>query len=181
MFEKLSQRDKRTLIFGAVAAAAILAYVYVGPWFKEWRNTKSTLQAKQDLLKAIAPGADDESAKTAHDKLAQVVPVFEMPLPEKKQMPLFRDKFSDQLKKAGIQVKTLRPIGSKSAKRVPGHNVKLLKFQCLGKCSLNQVLDLLAGLNSNPYLAGIEEISLKCDPKDRRKMDLVLTVSTFVR
>lgn len=181
MFEKLSQRDKRALIFLTVAAAVILAYVYVGPWFKDWRDTKSTLQAKQDQLKVIAPAVDDESARAAHEKLAQVVPVFEMPLREKTQMPLFRDKFSDQLKKAGIQVKTLQPIGSKSAKRVPGHKVKLLKFQCRGKCSLNQVLDLLAGLNSNPYLAGIEEISLKCDPKDRRKMDLVLTVSTFVK
>ncbi len=180
MFKKLSQRDKRTLIFGAVAATVILAYMYVKPWFKDWQETKSTLQAKQNQLKVIAPG-DDKAAKAAHDKLAQVVPVFEMPLPQKKQEPLFRDKFNDQLKKAGIQVKTLQPIGSKSVKRVPGHKVKLLKYQCRGKCSLNQVLDLMAGLKSNPYLAGIEEISLKCDPKDRRKMDLVMTVSTFVK
>ncbi len=169
------------MIFGAVAAAVILAYVYVGPWFKDWQDTKSILQAKQDQLKVIAPDGDNESAKAAHEKLAQVVPVFEMPLREKTQVPLFRDQFNEQLKKAGIQVKTLQPIGSKKAKRVPGHKVKLLKFQCRGKCSLNQVLDLMAGLNSNPYLAGIEEISLKCDPKDRRKMDLVLTVSTFVK
>lgn len=181
MFKKLSQRDKRTLIFGAVAATVILAYMYVKPWFTDWQETKSTLQAKQDQLKVIAPDDDDESARAAHEKLAHVVPVFEMPLREKKQVPLFRDKFNEQLKKAGIQVKTLQPVGSKKPKRVPGHNVKLLKFQCRGKCSLNQVLDLMAGLNSNPYLAGIEEISLKCDPKDRRKMDLVLTVSTFVK
>lgn len=181
MFKKLSQRDKKTLIFGAVAAAVILAYVCVEPWFTDWQETKSTLQTKQNQLKVIAPGVDDESARAAHDKLAQAVPVFEMPLREKTQVPLFRNNFSEQLKKAGIQVKTLQPIGSKSAKRVPGHKVKLLKFQCRGKCSLNQALDLLAGLNSNPYLAGIEEMSLKCDPKDRRKMDLVMTVSTFVQ
>ena len=179
MFERLNQRDKRALIFGVVAVAVILAYMSAGPWFKDWQDIKASLDAKRAQLKVIAPADDDEKAKATWEKLALRVPVFEMPLPESKQSPLFRNKFSEQLKKAGIKVKTLQPIGGKSTKRVSGY--KLLKFQCRGKCSLNQVLDLLAGLNSNPHLAGIEEMSIKFGQKDRKQMDLVMTVSTFAK
>ncbi len=179
MFERMSQRDKRALTFGVVAVAVILAYMSVGPWFKDWQGIRADLKARRDQLEVIAPADDDETAKAAWEKLALRVPVFEMPLPESKQVPRFRDKFNEQLKKAGIKVKTLQPIGGKSAKRISGY--KLLKFQCRGKCSLNQVLDLLAELNSNPYLAGIEELNIKFGQKDRKQMDLLLTVSTFAK
>ena len=179
MFERLNQRDKRALTFGIVAVAVILAYMSVGPWFKDWQDIRADLKAGRNQLKVIAPAADDETAKAAWEKLALRVPVFEMPLPETKQVPLFRDKFNEQLKRAGIKIKTLQPIGGKSAKRDSGY--KVLKFHCRGTCSLNQVLDLLAGLNSNPYLAGIEELNIKCGQKDRRQMDLVMTVSTFAK
>jgi hypothetical protein len=179
MFKRLSQRDKRALTFGIIAVAVILAYMSVGPWFKDWQGIRADLKARRDQLKVIAPADDDETAKAAWEKLALRVPVFEMPLPESRQVPLFRDKFNEQLKKAGIKIKTLQPIGGKSAKRISGY--KLLKFQCRGKCSLNQVLDLLAELNSNPYLAGIEELNIKFGQKDRKQMDLLLTVSTFAK
>lgn len=179
MFERMSQRDKRALTFGIIAVAVILAYMSVGPWFKDWQDIRASLEDKRNQLKAIAPADDDETAKATWEKLALRVPVFEMPLPESKQVPLFRDKFNEQLKKAGIKIKTLQPIGGKSAKRISGY--KLLKFQCRGKCSLNQVLDLLAELNSNPYLAGIEELNIKFGRKDRKQMDLLLTVSTFAK
>jgi len=175
----MSQRDKRALTFGIVAVAVILSCMYAEPWFKDWQDIRASLADKRNQLKAIAPADDDETAKAAWEKLALRVPVFEMPLPESRQAPLFRDKFSDQLTRAGVKIKTLGPIGGKSAKRISGY--KLLKFQCRGKCSLNQVLDLLAGLNSNPYLAGIEELNIKCGQKDRRQIDLLLTVSTFAK
>jgi len=46
---------------------------------------------------------------------------------------------------------------------------------------MNQLLDLLAGLNDNPYLLGIEDIQFKYGTKERKEMDIVLTVSTLVR
>jgi hypothetical protein len=181
MFERMSQRDKRALIFGVVAVVVILAYIYVGPWFKDWQGIRADLEAKKKQLKVIAPADGDETAQATWEKLALCVPVFEMPRREKDQVPLFRDKFNDQLTKAGIKVKTLQPIGGKSTKLIPGARVKLLKFQCRGTCSLSQVLDLLGGLNSNPHLAGIEELSIKFGQKDRKQIDLVMTVSTFAK
>lgn len=178
MFNKISERDKRTLMFGAVAIILILGYVFVLPWYDDWMEVRTILKAKRSQLKLIDPGDDEASIKAAAE-LAQAVPVFEMPLPESRQAPLFRDKFTEQVNKTSIKAKTLQPIGTRSGNRVSGY--KTLKYQCRAKCNLNQILDLLANLNSNPYLAGIEDISFKCDQKNRQQMDLVLTVSTFAK
>ena len=166
------------LKFSGIAVLAILAYVYGWPWFQDWGDTRSLLAAKRAQLKLVSPGNDEKAIKAA-EELDRAVPIFKMPIREKDQAVLFRNKFNEQVKKAGIKVKTLQPVGTKSSKRVSG--VKVLKFQCRGKGSLNQILGLLADLNSNPYLAGIEDINVKCDTKDRRQMDLVLTVSTFAK
>ena len=178
MLNKISERDKRTLMIGAAAMVLILGYVFVLPWYDDWMEVRTILKAKRSQLKLIVPG-DDQSSIAAAAQLAQAVPVFEMPLPQSRQDPLFRGKFNEQVNKTGIKAKILQPIGTRSGKRVSGY--KTLKYQCRAKCNLNQILDLLANLNSNPYLAGIEDISFKCDQKNRQQMDLVLTVSTFAK
>jgi hypothetical protein len=54
-------------------------------------------------------------------------------------------------------------------------------LKCSAKCRLTQVLDLLAGLNENPYLVGIEELRLRCDQQKPQAVEMELTVSTFVK
>jgi len=43
------------------------------------------------------------------------------------------------------------------------------------------VLDLLADLSNNAYFVGVEDVQLKANTKDRKQVDLVLTVSTFAK
>ena len=40
---------------------------------------------------------------------------------------------------------------------------------------------MLAKLNENPYLIGVEEFKIKVDPKKRAEVDLDLTVSTLTK
>ena len=174
---KLTQRDKRTLILGAIVAAVILVWNVAWPWLQEWRRVRDDLAAKRYRLKLIVPGDDVKAAKQM-EELARTVPVFEMPRPEKDQTVLFRDRFSEQLKKAGVKLKALEYTGTKSARRVGSY--RLLRLEAKGQCQINQAFDLLATLNENPYLVGIEAIQLKCDPRNRQNVDLTLTVSTFV-
>ncbi|MBE0536051.1 MAG: hypothetical protein IH624_10315 [Phycisphaerae bacterium] len=178
MLKKLSQRDKRTLLLGGVTAVIIVGWSLGLPWLNDWRDTRLLLTARRQQLKLIAPGSDAAAAKAA-EALALAVPVFEMPQPEKTQSVLFRDRFTEQLKKAGIKVKTLEYTGLKSAKRLSQY--KVLRLQCKGTCQLNQAFDLLAALNENPWLVGVEEFLIKCDPKNRQNVDLTLTVSTFAK
>ena len=107
------------------------------------------------------------------------MPVFEMPQVEEKQKFLFREKFNEQLKKAGIKNEPLQALAT--IKLPEQADYKLLRLKCHGKCGLGQIFDLLAGLKENPYLAGIEEFKIECNPKNRQEIELDLTVSTFVK
>ena len=99
-----------------------------------------------------------------------------MPKVEDEQSFLFRDKLSEQLKRAGINNKPLQvQAGRKSL--YPGYNLLLVK--CSATCRFPQMLDFLAWLNENPYLVGIEEFKIKVDPKKPQEVELELTVSTF--
>ena len=107
-----------------------------------------------------------------------IVPVFEMPQVEEEQKFLFRDKLSEQLQKAGIRNK---PLQIQPGRKSPQSGYKLLLVRCSATCQFAQVLDFLARLNENPYLVGIEEFKIKCDPKKRGEVELDFTVSTFAK
>lgn len=175
---KLSEPDKRTLKLGGVGVVLILAYILViGPWVDDWLLTRSALKTERMKLDSIAPKSGGPAAKQAG--LVSVVPKLEMPQAESVQGPLFRGRFNEQLKKAGISVTNLQFLQSARSKQAGGY--KSLRLQCRGKGKFAQILDLLAGLNDNPYLVGVEELRLKCNQKNREQMDVVLTVSTFVK
>jgi len=172
MIQKLSEKDIRALKIGGVCIAAILVLVLVSRWFDQWSKAKDTLTQVKAQLELI----DVDKAKQAG--LLSIVPVFEMPQKEETQKFLFRNKLNEQLKKAGINSKPLQVLpGGKSQQA----GYRLLRLKCNAKCRFAQMLDLLAGLNENPYLVGIEEFKVRCDPKNPQEVELDLTVSTFVR
>lgn len=172
MIKKLSEKDIRVLKIGGVCVAAILLFVFVSKWLGRWSEARASL----DQVKAKLDLIDVDRAK--QEGLLSIVPVFEMPQEEQTQQFLFRNKLNEQLKKVGINSKPLQVLpGSKS--KQPGY--KLLRLKCNANCRFTQVLDLLAGLNENPYLVGIEEFRIKCDPKKPQEVELDMTVSTFVK
>jgi len=173
MMKKLSQRDKRALKIGAVCVAATLVFAFATDWFGHWVEVRKSLALKRAKLEAIRVD------KTKQEGLLSIVPVFEMPQEEEEQKFLFREKFNKQLKKAGIKGEPIRVLRARKPQRGTGY--KLLCLQCRGKCNFGQVLDLLAALRENPYLVGIEELKIECDPKKRQEFKLDLTVSTFVK
>jgi len=172
MIEKLSQKDIRALKIGAVGVAAILVLVFASEWLGHWAQARKSLAELKDKLELLDVG----EAKQAG--LMSIVPVFEMPEKEETQKFLFRDKLDEQLKKAGISSKPLQVMSTGKSSQA---GYKLLRLKCSAKCKFGQVLDLLASLKENPYLVGIEEMRIKCDPKKPQEVDLDLTVSTFVR
>ena len=176
--QKLTTRDKRTIRFGLIAVVVILAYfVLLEPFIVDWHNTRSKLSIQRKGLQDVLALAGSGSAKQAG--LTAVVPVLEMPQEEKTQIRLFRDKFNEQLKSKKINVKSLKFLPAKTADASNVYGQKIL--ECRGTCSYSQAVDLLAILDQNPYLVGIEQFQLKCGNKDRNQMDLLLTVSTFFK
>jgi hypothetical protein len=172
MLDKLSQKDIRALKFGAVGAAIILVFVFGSAGHERWTKAKANgavLKSKLDVINV-------DKAKQAG--LMSIVPAFEMPQVEEEQKFLFRDKLSEQLKKAGIRNK---PLQIQTGRKSPQSGYNLLLVKCNATCRFEQVLDFLAQLNENPYLVGIEELKIKCDPKKKGEVELDLTVSTFAK
>jgi hypothetical protein len=174
---KLTPRDIRVLQIGAVALVAIPAIAFGSTWIDDWRNVRASLSEAESKLKAL----EIDQAKQAG--LLSIVPVCEPPQEEEVQKFLFRDKLHEQLRKAGIKTEPLQILAARATTKYANH--KVLKIQCRGKCKFDQLLDLLANLKENPYLVGVEELSIKCDPKQppdkRQEIDIELTVSTFVK
>ena len=172
MFERLSQRDKRALKIGAICVAGVVALVFGTKWIGHWAQVRRSLAAVKAKLEAISVDETKEAG------VASIVPVFEMPQKEETQKFLFRNKLNEQLKKAGINSKPLQVL---AAGKPTQDGYRLLRLKCNAKCRFGQLLDFLARLNENPYLVGIEEMRVKCDPKNRQEVELDLTVSTFVK
>ena len=173
---KLTNRDIRTLKAGAIAAVAVVAFVFGMKWVGHWRDVRSLLASHRAKLQAV------KMTEAQRAGLLSVVPVFEMPKVEDQQQLLFRDKFNEQLKKAGVRNEPLQLLPAKKSKQA-GYN--LLRLKCKGKCNFGQMLDLLIALKENPYLVGIDEMKIQCDPKSpaekRQEIEFDLTVSTFVK
>jgi len=169
---RLNQKEKRTLKFGAVCAVAIVVLTFATQWLGHWKQVRGSFAGKINKIENI----DISDAKRAG--LMSIVPVFEMPKKEETQKFLFREKFNEQLKKAGIKSEPLQIL---PAAKSPVAGYKLLRLKCSAKCKFGQALDLLANLKKNPYLVGIEEFKIECDQKKRQDVKLDITVSTFVK
>lgn len=172
MIEKLSKKDIRALKFGIIGAVAIAVFVFGSSLHDRWAKAKANAAVIRTKLDAI----DIDKAKRAG--LMSIVPVFEMPQVEDEQKFIFRDKLSEQLKKAGIKNK---PLLIQAGRKSPLAGYKLLLVKCNATCQFSQVLDFLSRLNENPYLVGIEEFKIKCDPKKQGEVELDFTVSTFAK
>ena len=172
--EKISERDIRTLKIGAVCAAAIAAFVFGTRWLEYWGGVRESLHAKREQIKAVSAWGPKERA------LRSIVPVYEMPKSKEQQEILFRDKLSERLKKAGIKSEPLQCLSVGRTKAANGY--RLLRVQCRkGRGNFGQILDLLAGLNENPYLVGLEEFEMRCKPEKRQEFELKFTASTFAK
>ena len=169
---KLSEKDVRALKLLAVSAAAIVLFLLGAKWYDHWNLARIDGQTLKTKLNDI------DMNETKRRGLMAIVPTFKMPAEKEEQQFLFREEFNNQLKKAGIKNDPLKIL---SNKRSPLSGYKSLHLVCTAKCKFSQVLDLLAKLNENPYLVGIEEFRLKIDPKKRSEVQLNMTVSTFTK
>jgi hypothetical protein len=172
MIAKLTDKDIRALKFGAIGTVVIVLLVFGSAWRDSWSKAKEEAAALESKLNAIDAG------KTKQTALLSIVPAFEMPKVEEEQKFLFRDKLSEQLKKAGIKH---APLQIQTGRKVAEVGYKLLLVKCNAKCRFSQLLDLLAGLDENPYLVGIEDLRIKVDTKNRQQIELDFTVSTFAK
>ncbi len=178
--QTISEKDKQVIKFGTIAVAVILVwFLVIGPWFGDWGQIRKRLGTERRKLQDVSASVDDKAVSAKQSGLFSVVPVFEMPQAKKEQTQKFREKFNEQLKKSGLAVTSLQFLKEQKLKGVADYRISPLRFK--GKGNFNQVLDLLAGLNGNPLLLGVEEIRLSCDKKNRKVLEIDMVVSTLTK
>lgn len=175
----LSRRETVMLGASLVLGVVVLSYhFFVGGWLDHWgkiRGEIAVFEAKIEKLDVT--GSSKAAARAA--VLQKAVPVFEMPVSENEQRLLFEKKFYEQLKKAGVKAENLRFDSKGQLDRTLG--LRLLKMHCKGKCKFTQAMDLLANLNSNPYLVSVEEFTMTADAKKPQEVEVKLVLTTYVR
>ena len=169
---KLSERDIRAVKLGVVGTVAIVLFLAGSDWLEHWGQIRIEGSVLKSKLKTI------DVDETKQRGLLALVPAFEKPAGKEEQQFLFRDAFNKQLKDAGIKNE---PLQIQANRRSPLTGYKSLHLVCKARCKFSQALDLLAKLNENPYLVGVEEFKIKVDPKKRAEVDLDLTVSTLTK
>ena len=177
MAVKLTDRDKRTLWLGVVSSVIILGLVYVPRLTGHWRKLRSEIHAMESTLQQIQHPKD---AKQLF--LDAQVPVYEMPTTADAQAFLFRDKLTEQIKKAGLKEVPLQTEFSK--KRLSG-GYQPLYLSYAGVCSFDKLLKLLVDLKTNPYYVDIEALKIEADSKKpaegRQEMTIELTLTTLAK
>jgi len=174
LLKNLAKRDIRALKIGAFCVAGIFLFVMGSGWLGQWRAVRRSVAVKKMKLAALDMGQLRRAA------LSEIVPVFEMPRSQEKQKFLFRGKINEQLKKVGLKTEPPQFIAGRKMTDLAGY--KLIRLRCRsGKCNLEQILDFLAILKENPYLVGIEEFKMECDPKKRGEFKLDMTISAFAK
>ena len=170
---KLGERDIRALKLAAICVVGILVFTIVADWLGNWSQVRKSLAATKAELKIITP------SKAKQKGLMSIVPAFEMPQELAEQKIIFREKFNEQLKKAGVSSK---PLEFLAPGKSPCKGYKLLRLQCRGgKGKFDKVLDFLASINENPYLFAIEDFKMTCGEKKRSEVKLDMVVSTLVK
>lgn len=168
---KITDKDKRTIKFGVICAAAIAAFFLISEGNERW----SAVKREGDVIEGKLADIKVDPRRRAN--VLSIVPVYEMPEAEGVQEFLFRDRLNAQLKKLGIKNKPLEIM--KPGKKTNGYKPLNIKFSA--RCKFTQVMDLLATLKENPYLVAVEELRVRIDPKKRQEVDMDITVSTFVK
>jgi hypothetical protein len=171
----LTDKDKRTLWLGAVGSVLILGLVYVPTLAGHWRKMRSEMHAMERTLQQIR---NPKNAKQGF--LDTQVPVYKMPTTRNDQRFLYRDKLTEQIKKAGLKEVPLQI--EESRKWITG-GYKPLYFSYAGKCSFDKLLKLLVDLKTNPYYVSIEALKIEADSKTpaqgRKEMTIELTLTTL--
>ena len=170
MFEKLSEKDKKTLKMGGIGAVVVIVLVFGTQGYSNWNRKKTEYNALDTKLKSL------NVTDSARERLMYSVPIFQMPKDEQTQKTDFRSYLDKQFDGLGIVTSPWQETPTKTS-LLAGY--ELLCLNSKGSCRFEQILYLLADLKTNPYLAGIEALHIECDPQNPQQATFDITLSTF--
>jgi len=171
---EISSRDKRAIILTiSIGGLILLNHYLITPWLEDWETIKSSIKHESKKVELLNHQSPKALAAKAH--LSKLIPSFTKPTVENVQRHLMQKKFSEQLKKQGIKAQRMSYLSSSKKKQ----GYKVLKLQTKFICPISKYYNLLASLNENPYLAGVDDVQMLVDKRNRSNVEVTMTLSTF--
>lgn len=174
MLEKLNEKDQKTLKMGGLAVL-VLAVAFAG--YQGYNYWTAQNKISKDLNRDFKTLNMSDSV---HKKLISDVPVFQMPADDSTQKTVFRDSLNLLFEQMRISTDPWVDVAAGNSIRPPaGYGALSLKTSTKGTVSFQNILYLLAALKENPYLVGIEELKITCDPQNPQLANLSIVLATF--
>ncbi len=175
MFEKMNEKDQKTIKMGGLAVLALIVAFSVYQGYDYWTIQKKKAKELNNDLDAL------KMNDSAHKKLMADVPIFQMPQEDSIQKTNFRNYLNQQFEQLRISTDPWVEVAKPSnAVRPPAnYNALSLKTSTRGTARFQDILNLLAALKQNPYYVGIEELKITCDPQNPQLATLSIVLTTF--
>jgi hypothetical protein len=170
MLNNMNEKDKKTIKTGAIAAAAIIILIGTMQGYSKWNAKKDEDKKLTSNIRTL------DIPDSAYNKLRSDVPVFQFPQDEQTQKENFRTELEEEFKSVRIETKPWEEV---LTKQTTSGTYGKLYLKTNGTCRFQQILDLLAVLKENPYLVGVEELHIDCDPQNPQQATFNIKVSTF--
>ncbi len=171
MFDKMNEKDKKTIKKGGIGAMAVVVLFVAAQGYGTWNKKISEYNTIDSQLRTL--NVTDSTRK----KMLESVPVFQMPKGEQDQKPLFRDSLDQLFAEVGINTEPWQEVATSKTPVIAGYGS--LRLKASGSCRFDQILRLLALLKQNPYLVGIEELHIECNPQNPQQAEFSIQVSTI--
>ena len=178
MKTNMSTRDRRAVVIGTVALAAILIVKFaVLPWIDHWRDARDRI----DQARATLTEYENKSTRLTNlqRRLAQTYgQAVEQPLDDVKATKIgFHKVVQDLLTAGGFRLESMQPQAVRSIrKQVPG--VALLPVRVVGKCQMQQLAKCLAEVRKAARLILVERIDVSSDPKKPTELSVTMVLAT---
>ena len=174
----LSQRDRRAIILGAIGLA-LVCFIRFGlmNFLDSWSDARHRIAAARDNVsrqeRAISRvlGQRGRLASEYGQSVCK-------PLADSDTAKINLLAASQQaLTKAGFEPDNYQPQPGKDLRQIPG--LRYIPLQVRGKCSLDQLTKLLAGLPNDETPIIVDQLSIAKNEKKPQKLEVTMVLATL--
>jgi type II secretory pathway component PulM len=183
---KLSPRDRRAIVLGAVVLLGILAVrLVLVPWWDSWSDARERIQRCS---------AELEKMERKMDRLLRINKRLEEMYGSAAMKPIqdietvrihFPKTITDVLKAGGIGFEIITQRPGKALREVPG--VEFVPFQIQGKCKVAQLAKCLAEMRKTKTLVILDRVTATAIQKKKKgkqeqgQLNVTLVLGTLVK
>ena len=174
---KLTPRDRRTILLGVIALAAIVVVRFVGmPWLDHWRAARDQREATLVTMRSLNADLQKHDRETSAQARIYGDGIYH-PLEDLEHTRLRFLKTLQALSKNGGVGLQMTPAGVSRSREVPG--VVFVNYKVKGGCNPASLAKLLDQMRNSEQLIIVDDLKMTTpDRKKKGKLQVEMTLYT---